>query len=89
MISAIASPGRAVGHRSGPGAPRHGSRPPERPETAAPAAADRVRLLPDRPADGLPPEPTPLPEPVRAAAASRAFASGNGYLAGLIVDRRA
>jgi hypothetical protein len=30
-----------------------------------------------------------LPQPARAAAAARAFASGNGYLTGLIIDRLA
>jgi hypothetical protein len=31
----------------------------------------------------------PLPVPARATAAARAFATGNGYLTGLIVDRLA
>ncbi len=39
-------------------------------------------------ATGLP-DVADLPSPLRAAAAERAFAAGNGYLTGLIVDRLA
>jgi len=75
-----------------------------RSETAAPASGTRrgAEPPPERPADDLPHairraaglvgfhgETVALPSPARATAAARAFAAGNGYLSGLIVDRLA
>jgi hypothetical protein len=47
------------------------------PRTAAAESASRSEAA----------EPPPLPTAVRAAAAARGFAAGNGYLTGQIVDR--
>ena len=56
--------------------------PDPRGDRAGPRAARRAAQLEDILCDDA-----PLPSPVRATAAARAFSAGNGYLAGLIVDR--
>jgi len=58
--------------------------PPERPADDLPHAIRRAAGL-----VGFHGETIALPSPARATAAARAFAAGNGYLSGLIVDRLA
>ena len=65
--------GRGRGERPAPEQP--GLRPEPAPRSARP------------PLDEIQRPPAPLPAPARAAAAARAFAAGNGYLTGLLVDR--
>jgi hypothetical protein len=94
MVASIASGGIAAATgRSGPGtrfrAPSRRTRragaaePPPAREAAAPRRAERPA------ADDLDRDEIPLAAPARVAAAARAFAAGNGYLPGLIVDRTA
>ncbi|MFO1207672.1 MAG: hypothetical protein U1E40_00455 [Amaricoccus sp.] len=53
-------------------------------------SAPRPRAGARRPAaDGFAEDPIALASPARAAAAARAFAAGNGYVTGLVVDRLA
>ena len=60
----------------------------ERPAPAEPAAFVGAVTRPARaPLEDIPRPEAPLPAPARAAAAARAFAAGNGYLTGLLVDR--
>ena len=60
----------------------------ERPAPAEPAAFVGAVPRPARaPLEDIPRPEAPLPAPARAAAAARAFAAGNGYLTGLLVDR--
>jgi hypothetical protein len=42
-----------------------------------------------REAEGLPPQPAPLPAAMRAVDAARGFSAGNRYLTGNIIDRSA
>ncbi|MFO1140947.1 MAG: hypothetical protein U1E59_00930 [Amaricoccus sp.] len=57
---------------------------PERERAPRPGAGAR---RPD--AQGFAEDPVALASPARAVAAARAFAAGNGYLSGLLVDRLA
>ena len=96
MISSVASrtvsAGRAACRTALADLPRAAARrlprpdPLEDPDTrgdgAGPRAARRAAGLEDILCDDA-----PLPSSSRATAAARAFAAGNGYLAGLIVDR--
>ena len=86
----LPTPASAAGRAA---AARPGTAPPRRRRTAA---SDRERTAaPARPPDraarhqAVPGDAIALASPARAAAAARAFAAGNGYLSGLIVDRLA
>jgi hypothetical protein len=91
MIAGIARSGLTRGE----GTCRHagGARPrPARARTERPPQEQACRSeAPPRsaraPLDDIERPPAPLPAPARAAAAARAFAAGNGYLTGLLVDR--
>jgi hypothetical protein len=61
-----------------------GEKPAGRPPGELPRAIRRAAGL-----DGFHGEAIALPSPARATAAARAFAAGNGYLPGLLVDRLA
>ncbi len=61
-----------------------GEPPAGRPAGELPRAIRRAAGL-----DGFHGDAIALPSPARATAAARAFAAGNGYLSGLIVDRLA
>jgi YcdC-like protein len=91
MVASIASRGIAgagCGRAScaRPHAKRRRLRPAEAPR---PAPSARAAAGQRRPIDRLDGDGAPLPAAARAAAAARAFAAGNGYLTGLIVDRLA
>jgi hypothetical protein len=81
--------GDGTGRRTGPCPARGRTAPPRRPpEEAQPAP--RPEPAPRRaraPLEEIQRPPAPLPAAARAAAAARAFAAGNGYLTGLLVDR--
>lgn len=72
--------GQRTGHRTKEGAERR-------------RRSDRAADAPPRPVasglEGLRWDATPVPASARIIAAARAFAAGNGYLSGQIVDRSA
>ena len=72
--------GRTGARPRGPAADRSEQRPPDE----LPRSIRRAAGL-----EGFAGEAIALPSPARATAAARAFAAGNGYLPGLIVDRLA
>ena len=96
MVASIASRGVAAGGGAlrselGRTARSASRRAPRRApdESAARSPTTQPRRTDRHAIDDLLCEDAPLPAPARALAAARAFAAGNGYLPGLIVDRLA
>jgi hypothetical protein len=85
-VGAARASSRAEGRGRGPvrGTRPGAERPAERPADELPHSIRRAAGL-----VGFHGETIALPSPARATAAARAFAAGNGYLPGLLVDRLA
>jgi hypothetical protein len=87
----IVSPSRATVQDRPSSGPRSAQRPSDTGDRRR--RCDRAADTPPRPvASGLEDlrwDGTPVPAPARVVAAARAFAAGNGYLPGQIVDRSA
>ena len=94
VASSTVSAGAAARDAGGAGRARPGTRKPPRPAAQGEDQRPRAGIPPRGPRRGagledFAREPDPLPVGARAAAAARAFAAGNGFLPGLLVDRLA